>query len=591
MMPLQQRRLFVAPPCSAAGGGSTAHRAPAADAESSRGKALLLLFSKRVRGWLCPWAGAFLLLLVSLSASAATKKKPVAVKKPGVAARKPAGSRHAGIPRTAAGKGGPRHTAVVTQPAFRHKPALIKQTVIVHGRRVTRYVPARQAPAPVQSGHLTTPYSATVVPQQRPIPTPAYAPDPITTPPAAPTVLADEPAQSFLYPAQLAPFFKSLADLNPAATQDPLTTYQGQAATVRVLQFGDSHTAADIFSGAVRAQLQTRFGNGGLGFQYPGHPFAGYHLAGSTRSQSEGWFTEGNKFTQLGSGDLGLGGISLSTHRAGEYILLSTTCTSLQVEFLRQTAGGRLRFVDNGTTVADIDTALTDPNETAGTYTYACTPGLHDLQLSTLDDAPVKLLGWVTEQPGITYECLGINGAVATLMLRWNQALFGDFLRQRAPNLIVLAYGTNEAVYIASHSEEYLEDFERLLGNLHRIVPQAAILVLGPYDRATRIGRGRRSSWATFYGTERVIADQKLACKQMGCAFYDQQERMGGPGAMIRWAADGLAQPDRTHLTGAGYRTMADALYRDLMAAYKAYQQQPATAHRTPVPALRKAHP
>ena len=231
--------------------------------------------------------------------------------------------------------------------------------------------------------------------------------------------------------------------------------------------------------------------------------------------------------------------------------------------------------MDNGTTVADIDTALTDPDQTAGSYTYACTPGEHDLQLSTLDDAPVTLLGLVTEQPGVTYEEAGLNGAVATLMLKWNQALFASYLRERNPNLIVLAYGTNEAVYIASHSEEYLADFERLLANLHRYCPQAAILVLGPYDRATKIGRRRHSSWATFYGTERVIADQKLACKQQGCAFYDQQQRMGGPGSMIRWAAEGLAQGDHTHLTGAGYHTMADALYRDLMQAYKSYQQTP----------------
>ena len=501
------------------------------------------------------------MLLCAAPAFAATKKKPVPARKPTATARK-SSSKHAT----------PTSRRATTKPKSSptHKPALVKQTVIVHGRRVTRYVPARPpAPPPVPRRLAAT---------QHPVYTPPQQPDPLTTPAPPVTTLADEPAQSFLYPNQLAPFFKSLAELPPPA-QDPLTTYPGQSATVRILQFGDSHTAADIFTGAVRAQLQARFGNGGLGFQYPGHPFAGYHLAGSSRSQSEGWYTQGNKFTQLGSGDLGLGGISLTTHRAGEYTLLSTTCTQFQVEYLRQEGGGRLRFVDNGATVADIDTALTDPNDTAGTYTYPCTPGEHDLQLSTLDDAPVTLLGLVTEQPGITYEEAGLNGAVATLMLRWNQALFASYLRQRAPNLIVLAYGTNEAVYIASHSDEYLADFERLLANLHRYCPQAAILVLGPYDRATSIGRRRHTSWATFYGTERVIADQKLACRQQGCAFYDQQQRMGGPGSMIRWAAEGLAQGDHTHLTGAGYRTMADALTRDLMQAYKTYQQPALTSH------------
>ena len=254
-------------------------------------------------------------LLCVTPACASTRKKPVTTR------------------RAAAAK--KQHSASARQPVKSsrskarptHKPALIKQTVIVHGRRVTRYVPAKPIPAPP----TTT---------RHPHYTPPQLPDPLTTPaPPPPTALADEPAQAFLYPGQLAPFFKSLAELPPAGTQDPLTTYPGQSGTVRILQFGDSHTAADLFTGAVRAQMQARFGNGGLGFQYPGHPFAGYHLAGSSRSQSEGWYTQGNKFTQLGSGDLGLGGISLTTHRAGEYTLLSTTCTTFQVEFLRQASG------------------------------------------------------------------------------------------------------------------------------------------------------------------------------------------------------------------------------------------------------------
>ena len=254
----------------------------------------------------------------------------------------------------------------------------------------------------------------------------------------------------------------------------------------------------------------------------------------------------------------------------------------MQVQYLRQPAGGKLRFTDNGTFISDIDTSVSqfaDPTggqaggTTAGTLTYACTPGVHAFALTTLDRAPVRLLGLVTEQPGITYECIGINGAVAPLMLRWNQEIFADYLRERDPNLIVLAYGTNEAASGAGMNEEYVEQFNRLLENLHRIVPKAAVLVVGPYDRATHIGRGRRASWQTFRGTDRIIADQKEACRVHHCAFYDERQRMGGPGAMIRWVSAGLAQPDRTHLTGSGYRALAEAFYRDLLGAYKAYEK------------------
>ena len=246
------------------------------------------------------------------------------------------------------------------------------------------------------------------------------------------------------------------------------------------------------------------------------------------------------------------------------------------VQYLRQPEGGRLRFTDNGTYISEISTTSADgqpPTSAEIPSPTPAPPGVHDFQLTTLDHAPVRLLGVVTEQPGITYECLGINGAVAPLMLRWNQALFADYLRQRDPSLIVLAYGTNEAAQSAASNGDYVARFHSLLQNLHRIVPQAAILVLGPYDRATRQGRGRHSAWATYLGTDRIIADQKETCRVEHCAFYDERARMGGAGAMLRWASAGLAQPDRTHLTGTGYRALADALSRDLIAAYQTWQQ------------------
>lgn len=377
-------------------------------------------------------------------------------------------------------------------------------------------------------------------------------------------ILAEAPANPFLYSQNLDSFFHALAARQPDST-------------IRILQFGDSHTAADYYTGAVRESLQTRFGNGGLGYQFPGHPFAGYRLAGSTRSQTSGWTTDGNHFTHLGDGYVGLGGLSISTSHPNESVTLSTTCTTLQINYLRQPDGGHLRFTDNGVFISDIDTSAeaTDTTPAAGTMTYACTPGLHDFALTTLDHDPVRLLGLVTEQPGITYECLGINGAYAPLLLQWNQQLFADYLRQRDPNLIVLAYGTNEAAQSASHNADYVYDFNRLLQNLHRIVPEASILVLGPYDRAMRTGRGRRAAWHTFEGTSRIIADQKESCRQYHCAFYDQRARQGGPGSALRWVSAGFGQPDRTHLTGTGYRALAQAFYLDLLAAFKRYQTEP----------------
>jgi hypothetical protein len=387
------------------------------------------------------------------------------------------------------------------------------------------------------------------------------------------TSLTESASSPFLYSSALHNFFAALNE-----QQDEHGAGAAPERTVRILQFGDSHTAADIFTGKMRASLQQQFGDGGLGFQFPGHPFAGYHLAGSLRSQTSGWFTEGNRFTALGDGDLGLGGISISTARPGESITLEAPCTTMQLHFLLQPGGGRLQFSDNGMALSIIDTNSTaagaDASNTAvsaGTFSYSCPAGEHDFEFTTLDDAPVKLLGVVTQQPGVTYECVGINGAVAPLMLRWNQNLFSDYMRQSAPSLIVLAYGTNESGSSAEHLEDYPTEFAQIVDNLHRVAPDSSILVLGPADRAMRAGR--RGPWKAYPGTERIIAMQKEVCRTHGCAFWDTRRRMGGFGSMQQWVTAGWAQPDRTHLTATGYRTLADALYEDLMRTYNLYQQ------------------
>ena len=73
------------------------------------------------------------------------------------------------------------------------------------------------------------------------------------------------PAADGLSGAQdLAPFFQALEDVKAGKRARP----------VHIIQLGDSHTAADHITGALRARLQARFGEGGRGALPPGRPFA-----------------------------------------------------------------------------------------------------------------------------------------------------------------------------------------------------------------------------------------------------------------------------------------------------------------------------
>jgi lysophospholipase L1-like esterase len=377
------------------------------------------------------------------------------------------------------------------------------------------------------------------------------------------TRMKDQPSQAIAYGSALDGFY-ALLESHESELRDtgPLTS------TVRVMQFGDSHTAADMFTGEARRVFQEQFGNGGIGYSYPGHPFPGYRILGSERSQSTGWRTQGNKFLQLGDAQTGLGGISISTTRPGEWVTLDAPCATLELQYLQQPGGGSLRFSDNGVDTAEIptDAPVTGP----GTYNYFCTPGNHHFEATTEHSAPVTLLGWVATQPGVTWESIGINGAEAPLLLKWDQPLFSQYLKDNAPALIVLAYGTNEAASSYWDEETYERTFASIIDNLHQYVPESSILVVGPADRSV----SQHRAWHPFAGTDRIIQAQRAVCRTHGCAFWDQRKRMGGFGAMQEWVYAGWAQPDHTHFTGEGYRELADALLIDIETGYQAYKKQ-----------------
>jgi lysophospholipase L1-like esterase len=338
--------------------------------------------------------------------------------------------------------------------------------------------------------------------------------------------------------------------------------------TLRVLQWGDSHTAADMFTAEARHVFQTQFGDGGIGYSYSGHPFAGYRIIGSARSQSTGWKTQGNKFLQLGDGNLGMGGISISTQRAGEWVTLDAPCTALELQYLEQPGGGSLRFTDNDGEPTEIQTAADQVG--AGTFRYPCAPGDHHFEVKTEDAAPVTLLGWVATQPGVTWEAIGINGAEAPLILKWNQPIFSSYLKDNSPSLIVLAYGTNEAASADWDEQSYEQTFASLIDTIHQYVPESSILVIGPGDRSVM----RHRVWHTFDGTDRIVQAQRAVCRTHDCAYWNWQDRMGGSGAMQQWASAGWAQPDHTHFTGDGYRALADAFMADLMAGFQSYKDR-----------------
>jgi lysophospholipase L1-like esterase len=183
-------------------------------------------------------------------------------------------------------------------------------------------------------------------------------------------------------------------------------------------------------------------------------------------------------------------------------------------------------------------------------------------------------------QIGVVYDALGINGARASTTLHWNEAHMAEQLRHRAPDLVVLAYGTNE-----SADDGPLDQIERqlvdALGRIARAVPTASCLVMGPPDRAVATPsdnpyaeRDAGSIWATSPKLAQVVALERKVAGAAGCAFYDQYAAMGGSGTIAAWAEldPPRAQRDRTHLTRDGYALLGNTFATDVLNAYGSWR-------------------
>jgi lysophospholipase L1-like esterase len=370
-------------------------------------------------------------------------------------------------------------------------------------------------------------------------------------------------------PASLRRFFDSLARLEGGqSTED-----------VRVVQFGDSHTAADMETAVIRRALQGRFGDGGRGFVAIGKPWKGYYQDGVRCGMSTDWSSERGHLAKgkfSGDGMYGLAGIGVETrqHGARAWTDITAKTAKTEVAYLEQPNGGSFDVLVDGVRVVRVATRGDHPQSAFRTFDVS-EAAAHQLEVRAAGDGDVRVFGVSLDraQPGIVFDALGINGARVTTCLQWNEVHWAEQLRHRAPALVVLAYGTNESTDEGMPSQTYERQLVDLLGRVARAVPTASCMLMGPPDRAVQSSEG---IWVTSPKLLEVINSQRRVAEAAGCAFYNQLEAMGGEGTVAGWASEDppRAQKDRVHLTREGYAQLGSSFASDVMRGYASWRRE-----------------
>jgi len=335
---------------------------------------------------------------------------------------------------------------------------------------------------------------------------------------------------------------------------------------VRLSFWGASHTSADWWTGHIRRQLQAEHGDQGHGFILPAALYKHYRGADINLCRTDGWKSWwAGRWSGPFADQLGFGGMAVTSDDADDFGWVQTTVSNPQGRRVSRYDVFTLRQPDGGTLLASVDDSEPVPIPTLGPgpslqITRLLVPdGPHRLKLRPKGDGQVRIFGVSAEREGsgVIVDTIGIRGKEARSWLQWDAELATQGIAALGSDLVVLAYGTNEANDPSYDMDAYRADLRRVLTLLRLGAPDAACVLVGPTDRAKKLGQ---DSYAIWGRTAPVAQVQREVAPEFGCTSWDWQTVTGGPGSMVAWMHrdPAFASKDGIHLTRAGYEWSAE---------------------------------
>ena len=452
-------------------------------------------------------------------------------------------------------------------------------------------VPAGQASRPTPRAAIAQPRAATA---------------PTATPSASPPASSSAPVRDDASLAEVPPTDELVPLAVPTSIEDPsghalaafhaaLQRAEAGTGQARIAYYGASHVASDMYTGVIRERLQARFGGAGPGFVLPAKPWRWYVHAGIDIARTKGFKTLRVTAKDPRDDIYGYAGVALDTdpkRATSARIDLKGKPTreyEVEVRVLGQPGGGHVSIRTDVRPEWDrFPTHATEHHILGLGNVFGCADncpprtGPRWIEIRTHGDGPVRLFGVAIDGgPGVVLDTLGVPGARAHDQLHWNEkGLLAD-LAWRHPDLVVLAYGTNESGDDVPIAEEEAR-VDAVVKRMRMATPWASCLLVGPSDRPLKLPDG---TYEPRPRTDEIIDMQRRLARAHGCGFFDVAAFMGGPLSMLRWTATTppLGGRDLVHFTRAGYERLGHVLHDALLEGYVPAAAVAPAAPTTPV--------
>jgi lysophospholipase L1-like esterase len=382
---------------------------------------------------------------------------------------------------------------------------------------------------------------------------------------------------------------------------------QGQRG-LAILQIGDSHTAADYFTGELRQKLQARYGNGGVGYIDAGKPHIGVRSGAMKITASPGWTYHAIQRSD-NIGEFWLSGFNAVATASGEALTFASDMPvpfdAIEIEALRQPGGGAIDISLDGAikSSADLAGSAVEPVVLRLRPDGAPTDHVRNIEIRTRGAGVVSIasIGVYQKQAGVSYNNIGYPGATIDLVNKFDEKLMADGLRRLDPQIVVLVFGTNEASKPNLDAARYERNYEKAVARIKAALPNAQIVLVGPPDGAERPPHCSGKGPADAACHPAPPSDGSLWTEPADCDWHtiahldlvrDIERRIAQRHGFVYWnwatinpnqcaahqlvaASPPLMTPDHVHFTPAGYVKGADLFLDALIPVIEKLQVRP----------------
>ena len=219
----------------------------------------------------------------------------------------------------------------------------------------------------------------------------------------------------------------------------------------------------------------------------------------------------------------------------------SESFETVNVAFLTAPGGGKAEILVDGKSAGQVDL---DGPANVRTVLRGSPPDsgdgkFHEVAVRSLSDGPVAVTNIEVARPGdgVSYISFGFPGATVQLLDRLSSRNLADDLSRIAPDVIVLAFGTNEGYDDSLNVAAYIAQYEKIVDRIKQLRPGVRIVMIGPPDGA----RTGNSIHAVCDGRRRRFVPLSHAteawCCSRGPAGSRRPHRSQFLGLVLRYAS------------------------------------------------------